>query len=46
MTSVILIALLIFLYSLQTLFCTMYINQYKGKSVNASPVISITILSV
>ena len=38
MTSVLLIALLIFLYSLQTLFCTMYNNQYKGNPENASPV--------
>ena len=38
MTSVLLIVLIVVLYSLQTLFCTMYTNNYPGKSENASPV--------
>ena len=38
MTSALLIILIIVLYSLQTLFCTMYTNKYPGKAENASPV--------
>ncbi len=38
MTSALLILLIVFLYSLQTLFCTLYTNKYTGKPENASPV--------
>ncbi len=38
MTSVLLIALIVVLYSFQTLFCTLYTNKYPGKAENASPV--------
>lgn len=38
MTSALLIILIVVLYSLQTLFCTLYTNNYPGKSENASPV--------
>lgn len=38
MTSALLILLIVVLYSLQTLFCTMYTNKYPGKPENASPV--------
>ncbi len=38
MTSALLILLIVFLYSFQTLFCTMYTNKYPGKPENASPV--------
>ncbi len=38
MTSTLLILLIVVLYSLQTLFCTMYTNKYPGKPENASPV--------
>lgn len=36
--SVLLIVLIVILYSLQTLFCTLYTNNYPGKAENASPV--------
>lgn len=38
MTSALLIILIVLLYSLQTLFCTLYTNKYPGKAENASPV--------
>ena len=38
MTSALLILVIVLLYSLQTLFCTMYTERYPGKSENASPV--------
>lgn len=38
MTSALLIILIVVLYSLQTLFCTLYTNKYPGKAENASPV--------
>lgn len=41
MTSALLILLIVFLYSLQTLFCTLYNKNYLGKSENASPVFCI-----
>lgn len=41
MTSALLILLIVVLYSLQTLFCTLYTNNYTGKSENASPVFCI-----
>ncbi len=41
MTSALLIILIVFLYSLQTLFCTLYTNNYPGKAENASPVFCI-----
>ncbi|MBR6531315.1 MAG: hypothetical protein IKT61_02315 [Clostridia bacterium] len=41
MTSTLLIILIVFLYSLQTLFCTLYNNNYPGKAENASPVFCI-----
>ena len=41
MTSALLIALIVVLYSFQTLFCTMFNNKYSGKSENASAVFCI-----
>ena len=41
MTSTLLIILIVVLYSLQTLFCTMYTNNYPGKQENASPVFGV-----
>lgn len=41
MTSVFLIALIVILYSFQTLFCTLYNNNYTGKAENASSVFCI-----
>ena len=38
MTSVLLIIVIIVLYSLQSLFCTIYTARYTGKPENASPV--------
>ena len=41
MTSALLIALIVVLYSFQTLFCTMFNNKYSGKPENASAVFCI-----
>ena len=41
MTSALLILLIVVLYSLQTLFCTLYNKNYPGKAENASPVFCI-----
>lgn len=41
MTSALLILAIVFLYSFQTLFCTLYNNKYSGKPENASPVFCI-----
>ncbi len=41
MTSALLILAIVFLYSFQTLFCTLFNNKYTGKKENASPVFCI-----
>ncbi len=41
MTSALLILAIVVLYSFQTLFCTLYTNNYSGKSENASAVFCI-----
>jgi drug/metabolite transporter (DMT)-like permease len=41
MTSALLIIFIVVLYSLQTLFCTLYNKSYPGKAENASPVFCI-----
>ena len=41
MTSALLILSIVVLYSLQTLFCTLYNKNYPGKDENASPVFCI-----
>lgn len=42
MVSILLIVLLVVLYSLQTLFCKFYSDNYTGKDTLASPVLCVT----